>query len=223
MRWIDRGPEPDGVAGYAQQFTQGRVDYFQNDRVGGWPTASAGREFRRLLGSRSNNICWYCERQCEGEGEGDLAPMVDHFRPRSRFPELTYAWSNLVFSCRRCYISKGDKWPETGYVDPCAEDPSERPERYFDYFAATGEILTREGLSEADKRKALYTIDDLSLNARGLVLSRHAHMRGFIAGLLKLPAADREAFIAVVVEEYRGEYAGVIGMVVEQLRRVGRI
>ncbi|MCE2499800.1 MAG: hypothetical protein J4G13_02930 [Dehalococcoidia bacterium] len=64
MRWIDRGPEPDGVAGYARQFTPGWVDYFQGG-IGGRPTDSYWREFREVLGSRSGNICWYCERRCQ--------------------------------------------------------------------------------------------------------------------------------------------------------------
>ncbi len=224
MRWIDRGPEPDGVADYARQYTQGWIDHrnrLSQRQFSRPPVDRFWGEFRPVLGSRSNGICWYCGRQCEGEGY--LAPMVDHFRPRSRFPELAYEWSNWVFSCQRCNTAKWDKWPETGYVDPCAADPSERPEQYFDYDVVTGEIILRKGLSETARRKAVNTIDDLDLNRYDLVSSRSAHMRGFITGLLKLPAADREAFIAVVVEEYRGEYAGVIGMAVEQLRRVGRI
>ena len=221
MRWIDRGPKPDGVAGYAQQFTPGWVDYFQN-RVGGRPTDSFWREFRPALGNRTNNICWYCERQCDVYGEDDLAPTVDNFRPISRFPELAYEWSNWVFSCRRCNEAKRDKWPETGYVDPCAADPSERPDQYFDYDVATGDIVPKEGLSEAAQRKALDTIDGLHLNEPNLVMSRFAQTSLFIAGLLELPAADREAFIAFHVEQ-SVEYAGVTGMVVEQLRRDGRI
>ena len=222
MRWIDRGPKPDGVAGYAQQFTPGWVDYFQN-RVGGRPTDSYWREFRSALGSRSNNICWYCERQCDAFVDpSGLVPTVDNFRPISRFPELAYEWSNWVFSCRRCNSYKGNKWPETGYVDPCAADPSERPDQYFDYDVATGDIVPKEGLSEAAQRKALDTIDDLGLNDSGLVYSRFAQTSLFIAGLLELPAADREAFIASFVEQ-SVEYAGVTGMVVEQLRRDGRI
>ena len=61
MRWIDRGPEPDGVQGYARQFTQGWVEYFR-DRVEERPNDSYWREFRQLLSTRSGNICWYRER-----------------------------------------------------------------------------------------------------------------------------------------------------------------
>ncbi len=219
MRWIDRGPEPDGVAGYAQQFTQGWVDYFQN-RVGERPTDHYWGEFRSALGSWSNNICWYCERQCDGEGE--LDPTVDNFRPRSRFPELVYAWSNWIFSCYRCNYAKLDKWPETGYVDPCAEDPSERPEQYFDYNVVTGEIIPREGLSETARRKALNTIDDLDLNNLGLLEARLERTKEFYELLQKTPASERQAVIDQHVDR-PVEHAGVIRMFVENLRRDGVI
>ena len=29
MRWIDQGPEPDGVAGYAQRYTQAGLTIFR--------------------------------------------------------------------------------------------------------------------------------------------------------------------------------------------------
>ncbi len=81
MHWIDRGPEPDGVAKYSQQFTPGWIDYFQN-KVGERPSDFLWSLFRPGLGIRSSNICWYCERQCDEDSEvGGLAPTVDHFRP----------------------------------------------------------------------------------------------------------------------------------------------
>ena len=94
MRWVDRGPEPIGVAGYALQFTQGWIRYFRN-REGGRPTDHYWGEFRPILESRTDNICWYCERRCDAGAEyGGRTPTVDHFRPRNRFPELTYEWPN---------------------------------------------------------------------------------------------------------------------------------
>ena len=70
MRWIDRGSVPDGVVGYAQRYTQGWVDYFPNGDgvgIGQRPSDFLWSVFRPIMGSRSNNICWYCERQCDAE------------------------------------------------------------------------------------------------------------------------------------------------------------
>ena len=155
MRWVDRGPEPAGVAGYARQFTQGWIDYFQN-AAGGRPADSHWREFRPTLANRTNDICWYCERLCQARAEvGERSPTVDHFRPISRFPQLAYAWSNWVFSCKQCNDSKDDGWPDVEYVDPCASATANRPDRYLDYDARTGDIVPKRGLSGAPRPKSV--------------------------------------------------------------------
>lgn len=215
MRWIDRGPEPGGVAGYAQQFTQGWVDYFQNS-VGSRPEDFRWVEFRSTLASRSNNICWYCERFCHTDAESrERAPTVDHFRPISRFPALAYAWSNWIFSCRRCNENKDDGWPGPGYVDPCTAVVEERPDRYLDYDTATGEIIPKDGLAGDDRLRAVRTINDLGLNKLDILSGRFDHTRRFVEDLSELPVEDRQDFIAFFTEQFV-EYAGVTRMVVEQ-------
>ena len=216
MRWIDRGPEPRGIAGYASRFTQGWIDYFDS-RVGWRPEDYYWREFRSTLGSRSNNICWYCERHCYVDAHtGDRASTVDHFRPISKFPALSYIWTNWIFSCQRCNVeNKGDGWPELGYVDPCAATISERPDQYFDYDSATGEIIPKIGLTGDARRKAWHTIEDLGLNKLDLRYYRFDHTRKFISDLSSLPVEDRQDFIALFTEQ-PVEYAGVTRMVVER-------
>lgn len=218
MRWIDRGPEPPGVDGYARQFTPGWVDYFQHG-IGGRPTDSYWREFRQTLGNRSTNICWYCERQCEPASEaGGRASTVDHLRPLSRFPQLAYEWSNWIFSCRRCNgDNKQDKWPDAGYVDPCEPEPAERPEQYFDYDADTGELVPKSGLPSDARDKALQTIDDLGLNKLDVRFYRLDWTRRFIADWQSLPTVDRPAFADFSTRTGR-EYAGTTIMLVQQLR-----
>ena len=164
MRWIDRGPEPGGVQEYGRRFTQGWVRYFQ-DGLGERPKDSHWREFRKVLSSRSGNVCWYCERLCFRDTEdGGKVPTVDHFKPLSSYPRLAYKWRNWIFSCRRCNgENKGDKWPALGYVDPSAADEQDRPGRHFDYDADTGEIIPRSGLPTEARERALQTIDDLEV------------------------------------------------------------
>ena len=222
MRWIERGPEPVGVARYARQFTQGWVDYFQN-RVGGRPADFHWSEFRPTMGSQTNNICWYCERQCDvGAESGGRAPTVDHFRPLSRFPQLAYQWANWVFSCHACNVeNKGNKWPDSGYVGPCAADVSERPEQYFDYDEDTGEIVPKNGISGTDQRKASATIQDLGLNRLNVTFYRKRWALKFRYDVSELPVARRQAFVEFMTGEV--PYAGTTRMVVEQLRRDGRI
>lgn len=223
MRQIDRGPEPDGVAGYARQFTPGWVDHFRH-HTGGRPTDSYWRRYRAYLGLRSNGNCWYCERRCAPASAPDsLAETVDHFKPLHRFPELAYEWSNWIFSCQRCNgENKQDKWPAAGYVDPATADESDSPERYFDYELDSGHIIPRKDLSERARRRASDTIDDLGLNKQDVQQHRLAWTRHIVADLRRFPIAELQAFAEFYLEQPY-EYAGVTGMVIAQLLQSGEI
>ena len=222
MRWIDRGPEPAGVAGYGRQFTQGWIDHY-GQRRGQPPTDSFWREFRSLLGSRSDDICWYCERQCQNEAEvGSLAPTVDHFRPRSLFPELVYAWSNWIFSCLRCNQEKGDKWPQLGFVDPCKAEVGDGPENSFDYDLLTGDLIPRTGLPDNARRRVWDTIDDLGLNRLDLKIHRMEVVQHFLNGVLGRPQIEREHYVEERMSE-PAEHLGSVALIAKQLRLKGDI
>ena len=218
MRWIDRGPEPNGVKEYTRKFTQGWVEYFR-DRVGVRPDDSHWREFRGLLGSCSGDNCWYCERRClQHADDGGKAPTVDHFRPLNRFPELAYRWVNWIFSCRRCNEdNKGRKWPDSGYVDPSANDEKDRPEHFFEYDADTGEIIPMTGLPSEARERAQQTIDDLGLNKVDVRYYRQNWTRQFIEDYRALPIGDREAFVEFSTQT-GSEFVGATLMVVRQQR-----
>ncbi len=218
MRWIDRGPEPAQVQEYAQKYTHGWVKY-SRDGDGARPVDSYWREFRSKLGERSADMCWYCERPCVQTTESkDLAATLDHFRPLSRFPDLSYDWSNWVFSCRRCnVVNKQDRWPKNGYVDPAAGDEMERPERYFDYDAKTAEIIPRNGLSEDKRCRAWNTIDDLGLNKIDVRVYRQRWMQQLVEDLREFPADERVAFVEYLAR-HPSEFLRLTLMVLEQLR-----
>ena len=155
MHWIDRGPEPSGLAGVRARHTAGWVHYY-GDGIGAKPNDSGWREFREKVKQRFSSICAYCEAIDRGE--------IDHFRPKSQFPTLVYEWSNWVLACHSCNLAKGDKWPAEGYIDPCAASASDRPELFFTFDTLTGEIVPQDGLDYNSSRKARAMIDDLDLN-----------------------------------------------------------
>ena len=73
--------------------------------------------------------CAYCERT-EAYLGGEEAFEVDHFRPRSKFPDLICAYDNLYYACRGCNGHKWETWPSESqiarglrFADPCSEDP----------------------------------------------------------------------------------------------------
>ena len=188
MRWIDRGPEPPGVGGYARQFTRDGWTFSGTASVG-VPLMPTGGSFAQRwapvrptfagtanagANQRRKRVVKFCLRR--------------PFQPLSRCPELAYEWTNWVFSCRRCNgENKQDKWPPLGYVDPCASDDQERPEKHFDYDVLTGDIVPHPALRSDAKRKAEGTINDLGLNEIDVRFYRINWSRQFLDDLRLLP------------------------------------
>ena len=156
MHWVDRGDEPEGLEAIRERYTPRWVSYHR-DRVGQSPNDSRWQDFSADLGKRFSGLCAYCEKSCKGE--------VDHFRPKSRCPDLVYEWTNWLFACHECNQAKGDKWPAQGYVDPCADTEAEHPENYFGFNIETAHIIPRSDLSAGRHDRAVKMIGALQLNA----------------------------------------------------------
>ena len=156
MHTVSRGPEPPGLGSIRKKYTAGWVDYYRKNQ-GTKPSDSRWRDFHDVLSDAFLGLCGYCEESDKGE--------VDHFRPKSRDPERVYEWSNWIFACHSCNNAKGNKWPPSGFIDPCTSSTAGRPENYFTFDTETGEILPRAGLSSGRRTKAVRMIDDLRLNA----------------------------------------------------------
>jgi uncharacterized protein (TIGR02646 family) len=168
MHWVDRGPEPGRIQSVRSRYTPRWVAHYRNQTVPK-PSDSRWRDFLNDLSPVFFGLCGYCEEPCRGE--------VDHFRPKSKFPELVYQWSNWVFACHSCNSVKKEKWPPGGFIDPCARSRSARPENLFDFDVRTGAVKPKDGLSPAQRKKAMQTRDALDLNAAHHLKARSAWIR----------------------------------------------
>lgn len=155
MHCVDRGQEPEGLQPVRSHYTPRWVEHYRNG-TGSKPSDSRWRDFHDDLGGVFFGLCAYCEESCRGE--------IEHFRPKSRFPQLVYDWSNWVFACHDCNHAKSERWPPRWYVDPCARSRSALPEQFFTFDSLTGEVIPRESLSPVRRKKAMQMIDDLRLN-----------------------------------------------------------
>lgn len=63
---------------------------------------------------------------------------VDHFKPKSAFPELTYSWENLYPADRDANSAKPRIYPADGYLDPCS--PQDDVEKDIIYLIGFGEV-----------------------------------------------------------------------------------
>lgn len=223
MRWVDRGPSPSGLAYYANTYTYLWVQHVQQDSAR--PSQhNYWTVFAHDLREQFHGKCGYCERRCDrSEGpSGSRSPTVDHFKPLNQFPELAYAWTNWIFSCYSCNNDfKKEKWPYTGYVDPCAAEISERPERYFDYNHDTGEIIPKAGLPQVAQDKARRTAEDLGLNERDMRVSRIRWIERFRDELSQNDVAEWMRIVDGYVDATE-EYCGITRMFLAQYQQPGR-
>jgi uncharacterized protein (TIGR02646 family) len=88
--------------------------------------------YRDDLKKDFSNACGYCGDDDERADRSTF--HIDHFAPQKHFPKLKLEYSNLVYACRFCNVSKSDHWvgidakiPNNGaegFIDPCSEDYS---------------------------------------------------------------------------------------------------
>lgn len=180
MHWVDRGTEPAPLANVRASYTSGWVQHYRHG-VGSRPTDAHWRQFHPDLKRVFSGLCAYCEEITKGE--------VDHLRPKSKFPELVYSWSNWLFACHECNHAKGSTWPDSGYVDPCAISGPGRPEHYFVYDTVVGFILPNPSLSSYHRLKAQKTIDALGLNESHHLKNRVQWLELLLAVVPKDPTA----------------------------------
>lgn len=77
--------------------------------------------------------CCYCENYLPDRGSGK---QVEHFRPRSKYPDLINEWENLLLACGTCNGEKNDEFPLSETGEPLLLDPSNKtvePEDHIDF------------------------------------------------------------------------------------------
>lgn len=78
---------------------------------------------KNALLAESYSKCAYCEAPI---GAGHREIHVDHFMPKSKYPETVVQWDNLIPSCPHCNKSKSDIDPsEYPIVNPYKDEPKE--------------------------------------------------------------------------------------------------
>lgn len=111
---------------------------------------------RRMAGDTQR--CMYC---LDSHGTD-----VEHFWPKSPYPERMFVWTNLLLGCTECGRLKGERFPmENGLpllLDPSAEDPWE----HLDFDSDTGNLTPRYGRDGRTSRKGEATVGLLQLDQR---------------------------------------------------------
>lgn len=120
-------------------------------------TYSNYRQYKDNLKDDFNGRCGYCDLLDVRIG-GKKAFHIDHFAPKKAFGHLETVYSNLVYACPSCNLSKSNDWPmpnespthdgKQGYIDPCDVSYDQHL-----YRAASGEVIPSTDLGIYISRK----------------------------------------------------------------------
>lgn len=159
-----------------------------------WQGRSVAKEEVQLaLLLMQDEKCAYCE--C---GLGLHEGHIEHFKKKNPqwFPELTFEWSNLYYSCCRngtCGFHKDrvlvDKDKISALIDPCVDDPEDYLQFTFD-----GQVSARGGLSNEAAHRAELTIDTFNLKHLQLVQMRLNVLKSY-EWLKQMSAAQIDAYL----------------------------
>lgn len=116
---------------------------------------------QKRLAESSYYKCSFCE--CKPGESGNIE--IEHFEPKSLYPERAFDWDNLLPSCRKCNQAKMvHDTRTTPIIDPSKEDP----EALLTYSFLN--ICPVDG--SLDEVKALNTIEVCNLNSSRLYQAR---------------------------------------------------
>lgn len=97
MIHVNRSDKPVELSDEVQKELTAQYKADNNKVVWGMPF------IRKALLKMSNNKCVYCECLV---GKGTVDMHVDHFQPKSIYPDLVVVWDNLLPSCPDCNRAK---------------------------------------------------------------------------------------------------------------------
>jgi uncharacterized protein (TIGR02646 family) len=133
-----RPPKPQKLADNEAELTE---RFKKNNKDAVWNRSY----IRSALLEMSNAKCCYCECKV---GAGEREMHVDHFKPKSIYPDLVVKWENLLPSCPHCNKEKSSH--DTGaepIVNPSEDDPREffylKDYRYYCFDNADSSIARR--------------------------------------------------------------------------------
>ena len=191
MRQINRAVLPEKIQTYLEE-RQSLADQKQKEGTldinGEWksarqtgPLKSVLTTLQKMMGPRER--CMYC---VDSHGAD-----IDHFRPKTHYPEYAFQWPNLLLCCSECGRFKGSQFPlhqgEPLLIDPCIEDPWQ----HIDFDPDTGNLTARFDIQANNwSEKGSKTVEVLKLD------KREAMAAGYLADFKRLSDIVHTALLA---------------------------
>lgn len=187
VRQIRRVALPDQLADY---LAGKQVEVDQGGEVEVlWASARKTKRFAsicKVLGTMAGprQRCMYCS--------DSRATDVDHYYPKSQYPDKVFSWMNFIWTCAGCNRKKGTHFQldrgEPLLLDPTAGDPWNH--LFFDDKTGLLAPAYVDGVADARGR---YTLDLISaINSEAVAEGRRRAHRA-IRGAVEIVVEKREA------------------------------
>jgi len=144
-------------------------------------------QVKQALIDMFNGKCAYCESKITHIDYGH----IEHFKPKHKFKDLCFEWSNLLLACGVCNGAehKGEKFPDDQeggpIINPCEDDPGEHFIFSYDFHARLATVVDKTVRGKVTK-------DLLGLNRNDLRDYRSRQVNRLLV-LKKLAQTDPEA------------------------------
>jgi hypothetical protein len=134
--------------------------------------------YKPFLRLEFGHQCVYC-RLPDGM-KGQDAFGVDHYRPKSLFPDLGTVYSNLFYACNCCNRRKGKFWPTIDQMRAGEFIPNPCDHVMFDHLRfQSARVVTRSPAGERADKTLMFNDDE------------SVQYREFILGLIELAEQQR--------------------------------
>lgn len=157
---------------------------------GGWPVyrkRPMNQHLLPFLNLQADNRCSYCGSWPMKDSM--TRETIDHFRPKSKFPDQALAWENLLLACDDCQEAKGEKWNEH-FLDPSAEEYRFNDWFQWDLFSAHLQPRHPEGTTSWERAQSM--ICACEINRSGVVdLRKRLRTKGAVARARGEPLGPR--------------------------------
>lgn len=120
MHKVERNEAPAGLIKKNLEFK----DIYKNIDVGDEWTKFTKTKLKEETVEQLKKMYKGCCAYCEGKYESTSYPHIDHFKPKSLYPELTFEYNNMNISCEKCNKAKSNKF-DFKLINPSEDNPDE--------------------------------------------------------------------------------------------------
>lgn len=153
--------------------------------------------YKRFLQADFKRVCVYC-RQPDSSAP-NLNFGADHYKPKSIYPELYTAYSNLYYCCGQCNSRKNNYWPADITKDNFIPNPCDHEMvKHLRFDANSGEMKYLSAHGD-------FTIELLQLNEESLVKYRQSTLKN-----IKIVTKEKESLEKMLIQADKLLAAGKI-------------